>query len=87
MLAHCNLVYLEMSDLKNSISASNFALNWGQKCYRNFQNLESNFWIADSGMNTSFEWFSSFKSGVCHDDDDAAGSHHSSTRKGDENVN
>jgi hypothetical protein len=44
-----------MSDLKNSISASNLALNWGQKCYRNFQNLESNFWIADSGMNTSFE--------------------------------
>lgn len=51
VLAHCSLAYLEMPDLKNSISASNFALNWGQKCYRN---LESSFWI-DSGMNTSFE--------------------------------
>jgi hypothetical protein len=39
-------------------------------------------------MNTSFEWFSSFKIGVSHyDDDAAAGSLHSSTRKGDENVN
>jgi len=73
-----------MSDLKNSISTSNFALNWGQKCYRNFQNLESSFWIAGIGMNTSFEWFSCFKSGVSHDDDDyGACSQHSSTRKGD----
>ena len=39
-------------------------------------------------MNTSFEWFSSFKSGVSHDDDGAAAcSQHSSTRKGNENVN
>ena len=49
-------------------------------------NLEIRFWI-DSGMNTSFEWFSRFKRGVSHDDDGAACSYHSSTRKGDENVN
>jgi hypothetical protein len=69
-----------MSDFENSISVSNFALNWRQKCYRNFQNLESSFWIADSGMNTSFEWFSRFRRGVSHDNG-AACPEHSSTRK------
>jgi hypothetical protein len=34
------------------------------KFYRNFQNVESSFWRADSGKNTSLEWFAEFKSSV-----------------------
>jgi hypothetical protein len=63
-----------------------FCFKLGAKVLQELLNLESSFWLG-SGMNTSFEWFSRFKSGVSHEDDGAACSQHSSTRKGDENVN
>ena len=48
---------------KDSMSASNFVLIW-EKFYRNFQNVESNFWRADSGKTTSLEWYADFKSSM-----------------------
>jgi hypothetical protein len=48
---------------KDSMSASNFVLNWA-KFYRNFRNVESSVWRADSGKNTSLLWFADFKSSM-----------------------
>jgi hypothetical protein len=47
--------------------------------------LEGSFWIADSGKNTNFWWFSKFRNGV-RSGEGAECSEHSSTRKMDENV-
>ena len=45
---------------KDSMSKSNFVLNWA-KFYRNFQNFESSFWRADKWEE---QWFAEFKSSV-----------------------
>jgi hypothetical protein len=48
-----------MTDLKGSMSASNFASNLGKMIQKP---LNVMFWRIDSGKRSSFEWFSKFKS-------------------------
>jgi len=55
------LSYLESTELKNSVSASNFDLRW-EKIIQNSRNVGRNFWRGDNGRNSSFRWFSKFKS-------------------------
>jgi len=84
VLFHVILSYLENTELKNSVSASNFDLRW-EKILQNSRNVERNFWREDNGKNSSFRWFSKFKSCSTYAKDSKCLGH-PSTNETDENV-
>jgi len=84
VLFHVILSYLENTELKNGVSASNFDLRW-EKILQNSRNVERNFWRGDNGKNSSFRWFSKSKSCSNYAKDSKC-SGRPSTNKTDENV-